>query len=36
MSYTQIPLIVFLFVLLAGGIALIADGGIRLVRGERR
>ncbi len=36
MSYTQIPLIVFLAVLLAGGIALITDGGIRLFRGERR
>ena len=36
MIYTQIPLVVLLAALLVGGIALIADGGIRLVRGERR
>ena len=36
MSYTLIPLIAFLAVLLVGGIALIADAGIRLLRGLRR
>ena len=36
MTYTLIPLMVFLAVLLVGGAALIADAGIRLVRGDRR
>jgi len=36
MSYTLIPLAVFLSVLLVGGVALLADAGIRLIRGERR
>ena len=36
MNYTLIPLVAFLAVLLLGGIALIADAGIRLVRGHRR
>ncbi len=36
MNYTLIPLIAFLIVLLLIGIALIADAGIRLLRGHRR
>jgi len=32
MSYILISLVVFLAVMLAGGTALIADGGIRLIR----
>jgi hypothetical protein len=36
MSYQLIPLIVFLAVLLAWGIALIADAGLRVLRGKRR
>jgi hypothetical protein len=36
MTYTLIPLMVFLAVLLVGGTALIADAGIRLLRGDRR
>jgi len=36
MNYTLIPLVAFLVVLLLGGIALIADAGIRLARGHRR
>jgi hypothetical protein len=36
MSYQYIVLVVFLFVLLAAGIALIADAGMRLLRGQRR
>jgi hypothetical protein len=36
MSYTLVPLVVSLAVLFIGGIALIADAGIRLLRGERR
>jgi hypothetical protein len=36
MSYQMIPLIVFLVVLLAGGLALIGDAGLRLLRGQRR
>ena len=36
MSYTLFPLVIFLGVLFVGGIALIADGGIRLLRGQRR
>jgi hypothetical protein len=36
MSYPLIPVFVFLAVLLAGGVALIADGGVRLLRGQRR
>jgi hypothetical protein len=36
MSYRLIPFVIFLAVLLAGGIGLIADGGIRLLRGQRR
>jgi hypothetical protein len=35
MTYLVIPLHVFLAVLLVGGVALIADAGRRLVRGER-
>jgi len=31
-----IPLVIFLAVLLAGGIALIADAVLRLLRGQRR
>ena len=36
MNYTLIPLVAFLLVLLLGGIALIADAGIRLLRSHRR
>jgi len=36
MNYTLIPLVAFLVVLLLGGIALIADAGIRLLRGHWR
>jgi hypothetical protein len=36
MSYRLIPLVIFLAVLLVGGIALIADAGIRVLRGQRR
>jgi len=36
MSYPLVPVFVFLVVLLAGGVALIADGGVRLLRGQRR
>jgi hypothetical protein len=32
----MIPLFIFLAVLLAAGVALIADAGIRLLRGQRR
>jgi hypothetical protein len=31
-----IPLVIFLAVFLVGGIALIADAGIRVLRGHRR
>jgi hypothetical protein len=34
MSYALVPLVVFLAVLFVGGIALIADAGIRLLRGQ--
>jgi hypothetical protein len=36
MPYLVFPLTIFLTVLLTGGIALIADGGRRLLRGERK
>jgi len=36
MRYQVIPLIIFLAVLLTSGIALIADAGMRLYRGQRR
>jgi hypothetical protein len=36
MRYQMIPLIVFLAVLLVGGLALIGDAGLRLLRGQRR
>jgi hypothetical protein len=36
MNYQFIVLVVFLAVLLAAGIALIADAGLRLLRGQRR
>jgi len=36
MSYTMFPVVAFLGVLLAAGIALIADGSIRLLRDLRR
>jgi hypothetical protein len=36
MSYPLIPVFVFLGVLLAGGVALIADAGVRLLRDLRR
>jgi hypothetical protein len=36
MSYTMYPVIGFLGVLLVGGVALIADAGIHLVRDLRR
>jgi len=36
MTYTLIPLMDFLAVLLEGGVSLIADAGIRLIRGDRR
>jgi hypothetical protein len=36
MSYTAIPLVVFLGVELVGGIALLADAGIRLLRERRK
>ena len=36
MSYPLIPVFVFLVVLLAGGLALIGDAGVRLLRGQRR
>jgi len=34
MNYTLVPLFFFLVVSLIGGIALIADAGIRVVRGQ--
>ena len=36
MSYPLIPVFVFLVVLLAGGLALIGDASVRLLRGQRR
>jgi hypothetical protein len=36
MNYEFIVLVVFLAMLLAAGIALIADAGMRLLRGQRR
>ena len=36
MSYTMFPVVAFPGVLLAAGIALIADGSIRLLRDLRR
>ena len=36
MSYTMFPVAAFLGVLLAAGVALIADGSIRLLRDLRR
>jgi len=36
MTYRLISLMVFLAVLLVGGVSLIADAGIRLLRGDRR
>ncbi len=36
MSYTMYPVLGFLGVLLVGGIALIADAGINLIRDLRR
>jgi hypothetical protein len=36
MSYQFIVLVVFMAVLLTAGIALIADAGVRLLRGQRR
>jgi len=36
MNYEFIVLVAFLAVLLAAGIALIADAGMRLLRGQRR
>jgi hypothetical protein len=36
MYYYFISLVIFLALLLTGGIALIADAGIRLLRGQRR
>jgi hypothetical protein len=36
MTYTLVPLFVFLAVLFAGGVALIGDAGIRVIRGHRR
>jgi hypothetical protein len=36
MFYQLIPLLIFLAVLLIVGVALIADAGLRLMRGERR
>jgi hypothetical protein len=36
MSYMLVPLVIVLGVFLAGGIALIADGGFRLLRDLRR
>jgi hypothetical protein len=36
MNYQFIVLVVFLAMLLAVGIALIADAGVRLLRGQRR
>jgi hypothetical protein len=36
MNYEFIVLVVFLAVLLAAGIALITDAGMRLLRGQRR
>lgn len=35
MSYELISLVIFLGVLLAGGVGLIADAGVRLIRRER-
>jgi hypothetical protein len=36
MVYQTIPLFIFLAVLLGAGVALIADAGVRLLRGQRR
>jgi hypothetical protein len=36
MGYQLIPLFILLAVLLAAGVALIADAGVRLLRGQRR
>jgi len=36
MRYQWIGLIIFLVVLLAGGVALIGDAGLRLLRGGKR
>jgi hypothetical protein len=36
LSYTMFPILAFLGVLLAGGVALITDAGIRLLRDFRR
>jgi len=36
MRYQWIALIIFLVVLLAGGLALIGDAGLRLLRRERK
>jgi hypothetical protein len=36
MSYTLIPLAAFLVALLLGGVTLVIDAGVRLIRGERR
>jgi len=36
MHYYFIWLVIFLAVLLTGGIALIADAGMRLLRGQRK
>jgi hypothetical protein len=36
MSYPLVPVFIFLVLLLTGGVALIADAGVRLLRGQRR
>jgi len=36
MGYRVIPLLVFLGIQLVGGIALVADAGVRLLRERRR
>jgi hypothetical protein len=36
MSYQLFSLMIFLAVLLAAGIALMADAGLRMLRGQRR
>jgi len=36
MSFPLIPVVIFLAVLLMGGVGLIADAGIRMLRGQRR
>jgi hypothetical protein len=36
MSSPLVPVFAFLVVLFAGGVALIADAGVRLLRGQRR